>query len=146
MVIACLELSADAPDLSGRWQLDSSKSKFVDEKTLDLDIEQQGNQITINRTYQDEDGKQVSAHLACTFDGKQCEFDDHGHKAKLSVWYDGSTMVLLKTDGDKRESTVEWHIKLANSGNTLNVTREIMQPVDKTEQLVFTKSNSLAAR
>jgi hypothetical protein len=146
LFLACLHLNADPPDMSGHWQVDSAHSKFADEKTLALEIQQQGNQITLTRTYQDDNGKQASARFTCKADGKECDFDENGHKAKVSLWYNGPTLVVLKTNGEKHDSTVEWHMKLSKNGNTLTATREIMEPSDKSEKLVFAKSDSVASR
>ncbi len=144
--LACLRLSADPPNMSGHWQVDDSKSRFRDEKTLALDIQQQEGQITFTRTYTDEHGKQAFARFTCKADGKECEFDENSHKAKVSLWYDGPMLILLKTNGEKKDSIVEWHMKLSENGDTLTATREIMQPSDANEKLVFTRSNSVASR
>jgi hypothetical protein len=142
----CLQLSGQVPNVSGHWQVDAEKSKFGKEKTLVLDIQQQGNTIDFTRTYQDDGGKQVSARFTCTTSGSDCKFDDNGHHAKVSLWYNGPSLIVLKTDGDKHDSTVEWHLKVNGDGNTMTVNREIMEPSEEVEKLVFTKSASIASR
>lgn len=145
--LGCLALSADPPKMSGHWQVDDAKSKFRGEKTLALDIQQQEGQITFTRAYKDEHGRDALAKFTCKADGKECEFDENGHKAKVSLWYDGPMLVVLKTNGEKQDSTVEWHFKVSGTGgDTLTATREVMQPSDESEKLVFTKSNSVASR
>lgn len=143
---ATLCLAADAPDLNGHWQIDSNQSKNLSEHTLSLDLAQSGDQLTFSRTYQDHDGKEVIAKFSCQVGGSACEFMDNGHKAKISLWYNGPELVILKTDGDKRDSTVEWHLQSTDSGKTLRVNREIMEPNDQTEKLVFTRTETVANR
>jgi len=145
LLFAAVSLRADATNFSGHWQLQPDKSQRSDEQTVSLDIQQDGDKVTVNRVYRD-GGREVSARFNCTTDASQCTFDDGGHKATVSLWYDGADLVLLKTNGDKRDSTVEWHLHLGNDGKTLSVSREIMEPTDRTINLVFGKTESLAAR
>ena len=144
--IAGLCFAADAVDFTGHWQLDPANSKSVGEKTVSVDIVQSGNKVTFTRVFQNTDGKEVTGKFTCPIGGTDCEFVDSGHKAKVSLWFNGPELVLLKTDGDKHDSTVEWHLQLADGGKTLKVNREIMEPGDQTEKLVFTKTESVASR
>ena len=139
-------LTAGAVDFTGHWQLDSAKSKPGPERTVSVDLEQQGNNVTFVRSYQDHDGKQAVARFTCSIGSNSCDFDDNGHKAKVSLWYNGPELVILKTDGQKQDSTVEWHMKLSDDGKTLTINREIIEPSDQSESLVFKKSESVASR
>ncbi len=134
-------VAADAPNFTGHWQIDPTKSKLESERTLALDVIQNGQKVTFTRLYE-EDGKQVTSKMTCTVGGPNCVFMENGHKAKGSLWYDGPKLVVLKTDGDKHDSTVEWQLQLVDGGKTLNVNREVMEPSDHTEKLVFTKTES----
>jgi hypothetical protein len=136
-------VAADPPNFSGHWQIDAAESKSESERTLALDLIQNGQHVTFTRLYEDA-GKQVTSKLTCTVGGPDCEFVENGHKAKGSLWYDGPKLVILKTDGDKRDSTVEWQLQLVDGGKTLNVNREVMEPSDHIEKLVFTKTESSA--
>jgi hypothetical protein len=139
-------LMAGGADFTGHWQIDSSKSKPGPERTASVQIEQQGNNITFVRQYQDRDGKSVTARFTCAVGANSCDYDENGHKAKVSLWYNGPELVILKTDGDKHDSTVEWHMKLSDDGKTLNINREIIEPSEEKEALVFNKSESVASR
>lgn len=139
-------LMAGGVDFTGHWQLDASKSKPGAERTASVAIEQQGNNITFVRQYQDRDGKSATARFTCAVGANSCNYDENGHKAKVSLWYNGPELVILKTDGDKRDSTVEWHMKLGDDGKTLNINREIIEPSEEKEALVFNKSESVASR
>ncbi len=134
-------VAADAPNFTGHWQVDPTKSKSESERTLALDVIQDGQKVTFTRLYED-DGKQVTAKMTCTVGGPDCVFLENGHKAKGSLWYDGQKLVVLKTDGDKHDSTVEWQLQLVDGGKTLKVNREVMEPSDHVEKLVFVKTGS----
>ncbi len=146
LVSGGLCLAMDAVDFSGHWQLDAAKSKTGSERTVSIDLAEKGNQVTFTRVFDDHDGKQVTATFTCAVGSQDCDFVENGHKAKVSLWYNGPELVVLKTDGEKHDSTVEWHLKLSDGGKTLNVNREIMEPADQTEKLVFNKAESVASR
>ncbi len=145
-VAAAATLSAANADFTGHWQIDQSKSKPGPERTVSVEIEQQGNTVTFVRQYQDHDGKSATAHFKCAVGSNSCDFDDNGHKAKVSLWYNGPELVILKTDGEKHDDTVEWHMKLGDDGKTLNINREIIAPSEEKESLVFNKAESVASR
>jgi len=95
---------------------------------------------------QDHDGKSATARFTCSVGANSCDFDENGHKAKVSLWYNGPELVILKTDGEKHDNTVEWHMRLSDDGKTLNINREIIAPSDEKETLVFNKTDSVASR
>jgi hypothetical protein len=139
-------LSAAGSDFTGHWQIDQSKSKPGPERTASVEIEQQGDTVAFVRQYQDHDGKSATARFKCAVGSSTCDFDENGHKAKVSLWYNGPELVILKTDGEKHDSTVEWHMKLGDDGTTLNINREIVMPSEEKESLVFNKAESVASR
>lgn len=143
---AAATLSAASADFTGHWQIDQSKSKPGPERTVSVEIEQQGNTVTFVRQYQDHDGKSATARFKCAVGSNSCDFDENGHKAKVSLWYNGPELVILKTDGEKHDNTVEWHMKLGDDGKTLNINREIIAPSEEKESLVFNKAESVASR
>jgi hypothetical protein len=143
---AAATLSAAATDFTGHWQIDQSKSKPGPERTMSVEIQQQGDSITFVRQYQDRDGKSATARFTCKVGNNSCDFDENGHKAKVSLWFNGPELVILKTDGEKRDDTVEWHMKLGDDGKTLNINREIITPSEEKETLVFNKSETVASR
>lgn len=138
-----LASSATPPDFTGHWQIDAAKSKAGAEQTVSLDLKQQGDAITFTRVFEDEHRKQATSHFTCSLGQKKCDFDENGHKASVSLWYNGPELVVLKTNGDKHDSTVEWHLSLSTDGKTLSVNREVIEPTDTTEKLVFSKTESL---
>jgi hypothetical protein len=139
-------LFAAGTDFTGHWQIDEAKSKPGPERTMTVDVEQHGDTITFVRQYQDHDGKTATARFTCAVGSNSCDFDENGHKAKVSLWYNGPELVILKTDGEKQDNTVEWHMKLGDDGKTLNINREIIVPSEEKEVLVFNKSEAVASR
>ncbi|MFL6414860.1 MAG: hypothetical protein ACJ74Y_04220 [Bryobacteraceae bacterium] len=145
-LVTAAGLSAASTDFTGHWQIDQAKSKPGPEPTVSLDVQQQGNTVTFVRQYQDHDGKSATARFTCAVGSSTCDFDENGHKAKVSIWFNGPELVILKTDGEKHDDTVEWHMKLSENGKTLTINREIIAPNDDKESLVFNKSESVASR
>ena len=139
--------SADTPDFSGNWQIDTAQSRQPEDRNLSLEITQNGSGITFVRTYEEGGrGQDITSKFTCAPGGTSCNFDENGHKATVSLWYNGPELVILKTNGPKRDPTVEWHMKLDPSGNTLTVTRENMAPDGRSEKLVFHKTGAVASK
>ena len=130
------------PDLSGTWLLDAAKSQARDADAITYTIEDASGKINFSRVTQERDGKNVTSKFSCDTVGTQCEFDEGSHKAKVSLWYDGSALVILKTDGPKDDSVTQWRLELSPDGKTLKVTLTHLEPTDKTESLVFDKKSS----
>lgn len=136
---------ADTANLSGHWQLDPSRSSGGEE-THSLDVTEDGNTVSITRHYAGEHGSDTTETFKCTIGGQECKLvDGDGHKAQVSFWYDGSNLVMLKTNGDRHDSTVEWHFQQKDD-KTLQVSREVMEPSDRKENLVFNRVEVVATR
>ena len=86
-----------------------------------------------------------SVRFTCPVDGTQCKLDENGHQAKVSLWYDGSALVVLKTDGPKEDETTERKLELSPDGKTLTVHFTNLAGNDKPETLVFTKEAASSA-
>jgi hypothetical protein len=130
------------PNFSGTWQLDTAKSQSTGAQAITYTIEDSSGKINFSRVLQERDGKNVTSKFSCDTVGTQCEFDEGNHKAKVSLWYDGPALVILKTDGPKEDSVTQWHLQLAPDGKTLTVTFTHIQPSDKPETLIFEKKSS----
>jgi hypothetical protein len=138
--------SADTPDFSGKWQIDPTQSHQPEDHNIALDITQNANGITFVRKYEEGGrGREVTSQFTCAPGGTSCNFDENGHKATVSLWYNGPELVILKTNGPKQDPTVEWHLMLDASGKTLTVKRENMAPDGKNEKLVFHKTDAVAS-
>lgn len=127
------------PNYSGVWQLDSANSQSTAGESVTYNIQDSSGQITFTRIIHERDGKEFTSHFSCKTGGGQCDFDEAGRKAKVSLWYDGASLMVLKTDGPKEDSVTQWKLTLGAEGKTLNVNLEHLEPVDKSEKLVFDK-------
>jgi hypothetical protein len=133
--------SADSgnPNFTGAWQMDAAKSQVVDGRLVTLTIENVSNKLKMVRVVKDKDGKEVTSQFVCGTGGTECEYDEGGHKAKGSVWYNGPALIVLKTDGLKEDASDEWTMKLSPDTHTLTVALEHIDPTSKEETLVFSK-------
>jgi hypothetical protein len=136
-----LVVSADSgtPNLTGSWQMDPAKSQVEDGRLVSLTIENVSNKIKMVRVVRAKDGKEVTSQFVCGLGGKECEYDGGGYKAKVSLWYNGPALVVLKTDGPKEDASDEWTFKLSPDSHTLTVALEHIDPTSKDETLVFSK-------
>jgi hypothetical protein len=136
-------LAADnqSPNFTGAWQLDTAKSQTAHDRNITLDIQDTSNDITFVRHVQEKDGKEIVSRFSCTANGQSCDFDEGGHKAKVSVWHDGPSLYVLKTNGPREDSTTEWQLQLSPDGKTLNVQFTLMEPAEKAETHIFNKTS-----
>ncbi|HEX3683555.1 MAG TPA: hypothetical protein VHU83_13540 [Bryobacteraceae bacterium] len=137
--------AAAAPDFSGNWRLDPAKSQEANGAVITLAIENESGKLNYMRTVRERSGRQIVARFTCAADGSQCNFDENGHKAKVSLWYDGSALMILKTDGPKEDETTERKLELSPDGKTLTVHFTNLAGSDKPETLVFTKEAASSA-
>jgi hypothetical protein len=137
-------LSADSgnPNFTGNWQMDAAKSQVEDGRLVNLSIENVSNKIKMIRVVREKDGKEVTSQFVCGTGGTECEYDVGGHKAKVSLWYNGPALVVLKTEGPKEDASDEWTMKLSSDTHTLTVGLEHIDPTSKEETLVFSKQAS----
>lgn len=142
-----LTVASDQPNFSGTWKLDPAKSPGINGITITLHIKDEAGKISYERTVQQTNGKQTVAHFTCSTGGSNCDFDENGHKAKVSLWYNGPALMILKTSGPKEDATTERKLELTPDGNTLKVqfTNLDLDKSNKPETLVFTKQPSSAA-
>jgi hypothetical protein len=142
-----LTIASDQPNFSGTWKLDPARSPGVNAATIMLNIKDEAGKISYERTMKQTDGKQAVAHFTCSPGGSNCDFDENGHKAKVSLWYDGPALMILKTGGPKEDATTERKLELSTDGNTLKVQFTNLDPAksDKPETLVFMKQPSSTA-
>jgi hypothetical protein len=136
--------SADSttPNFTGAWQMDPAKSQVGDGRLVTLTIENVSDKIKMVRVVREKDGKEVTSQFVCGIGGTECEYDDAGQKAKVSLWYNGPALVVLKTNGSKEDTSYEWTMKLSSDTHTLTVGLEHIDPTGKEETLVFSKHAS----
>ncbi|MBV9762876.1 MAG: hypothetical protein JO340_20115 [Acidobacteriaceae bacterium] len=127
------------PNFSGTWQLDSAKSPAAEGRSITYTIQDASGKINFTRVIREKDGKEITSKFTCDTGGTQCEFDEDGRKAHVSLWYDGTALVILKTDGPKEDAVTQWKLELDPGGSTLKVDFQHIDPSEKTETLVFDK-------
>src|ERR1700757_753795 len=81
-MLACVTLSAQSPDMSGTWEMDTAKSHVADGRALLLVIQSAEKKIKVDATIRDKAGKETTDSFICAPDGKECEFNEGGHKSK----------------------------------------------------------------
>ncbi len=129
------------PNFSGTWELDPAKSQDANGQAITLTIQCSPGKIDFQRQVHEADGKDSTSKFVCATEGAECDFDENGHKAKVSLWYNGPALMILKTNGPKEDSTTQWKLELSPDGHTLNVHYEHLEPTDKAQDLVFTKKS-----
>jgi hypothetical protein len=137
-----LLLGADAgkPKLAGTWELDAAKSQLEHSPgTLELVVQDTSAKIQLTRTIHTADGKDLVAKFECAPGGPDCAFDEAGHKSKVSLWYQGAALVILKTDGPTDDEVTQWTLTLDN--HTLQIEVAHITPVGKTETMVLNRKS-----
>jgi hypothetical protein len=130
------------PKLSGTWQMDPAKSHVSDGRTVTLVIENVANKIKLNATIHSKDGHDTTTDFTCAPDGKECEFDEGGHKSKISMWFNGDSLNVAKTDGPPGDVVNEWKLEMSPDGKVLTLVVTHIEPNGPEETLVFDKKAS----
>jgi len=121
--IAVAEDSAERAKLTGAWQSQEGAVKAV------WILESQGDAIHITNSQ----GDKKIAEYACTL-GKECEVKEGGRKVKVTLYFNGSKLVMLETKG---EEVVKRRFGAAEQGDTLELEVIPVVPDGKTETLHF---------
>jgi hypothetical protein len=119
----------DRPSLNGKWQIDPARNNGATGTTLNIQIKDDDSLL-----YRLETQNGVTAEFECATDGTECAMTDGGHKAKVSLWYSGASLVMMETKG----STVVKR-KLTVTGSTLEMEIIPIVPQGNTGKLVFSK-------
>lgn len=130
---------AQTPNLSGTWQMDVAKSQVTDGRVVTLIIESSSGKLKLMRTEKSKSGPEVVSQFVCTVDGKECDYDEGGHKSKVMAWYVGPVLHVDKTNGPEGDVVDEWKFELAPGGKGLTVAIGHLEPSGKDETLVFDK-------
>jgi hypothetical protein len=104
-----------------------------------LTIQEKGDNIQFKEIRGQDQSNDVS-EFTCGTMGRDCPMEDHGEKAEVSVYYNGPTLVVLKTHGHRGNSVEKRRLTLAANGNSLVMEVIPIEPPGKAEKLVFTKA------
>lgn len=128
------------PNLSGKWKIDEARTEpGPASKDLVLVVERKGQDIRIEETRGPNPKEDVS-DFTCGTMGKECSMQDGGEQAKVSLYYSGPVLVVLKTQGRKSDAVEKRRISLSPEGDSLTVEITHIDPEGKAEKLVFSKS------
>jgi hypothetical protein len=139
VLVAAASLAATPPDFSGKWVLDGSRSQGTAGEAIQLTIQDTDGKIDYKRTLRERDGKESQMTFSCATMGTACDLDENGHKAKVSLWYDGSALMMAKTGGESHDATTERRFELSPDGKTLTVEFTNYSGSGKPEKLIFSK-------
>ena len=142
LFLAAAALLAQSPDMTGTWEMDTAKSQVTDGRTVTLLIANVEKKIKINSTIHDKAGQATTGELTCAPDGKECEFNEAGHKSKVSMWFSGPALNVAKTDGPAGDVVNEWKLEMSPEGKVLTLTVSHIDPNAPEETLVFNKKSS----
>ena len=138
-LLTAVAFAGSTPNFSGTWQLDTAKNPSAAGRMITYTIKDASGKIAFTLVAKGADGKDVTSQFTCDTAGTQCDFDEGGHKAHVTLWYNGPALVILKTDGPKEDAVTQWKLELDPGGNSLKVNCEHIDPMDKAETLVFAK-------
>lgn len=115
------------PDFSGDWIV-----KGTNGNDASLSIKQNANDETIHivgaPTASDKQTK-----FDCSIRGKECTGSFEGEPAKITVYYNGPTLVELAVRGHNGDKVTKTRRTLATDGNSLTVETTEISPPGKTE-------------
>ncbi len=135
---AALPAGSQGAPFMGTWELNASKSQLSDVRSTTLVIQPAGDKIKIAATTKKGDSV-VTAEFTCPTSGKECEFDEGGHKSKISLYFNGPVLVVFKSDGPDTDSASQWNMQVAPDGKVLTMAVSHILPAGKDETLVFDK-------
>jgi len=119
---------ADRAKITGTWQ-GEAKAVWV--------LESQGDTFHITNSQ----GDKKIVEMACTL-GKECEVKESGRKVKVTLYFNGPKLVVVKTRGDE---IVKLRFGAAETGETLELEVIPVAPEGKTETLHLKRMPSAAA-
>jgi hypothetical protein len=122
------------PNFSGKWQANAEKSQFHSGRACvaNLTIEQEGASIHVVRAMKADNGKDSVTEFTCKTDGKDCD----AKGVKVSLWYDGASLVEIDVAGDLVTKT---SMTLGENAKTISATVAYISPKAEADKLVLEK-------
>jgi hypothetical protein len=84
-------------------------------------------------------GNQKLAEFTCATDGRECATKESGHAAKMSLWYNGSKLVMLETKGS---DVVKRRFGIADAGGQMDVEMIPIMPTSRAETVHFKRTKT----
>jgi len=119
---------ADRARLSGSWQQNDTV----------WTIQDKGSTIHITRS----EGSKIVADFDCNANGQDCQGKDSGHKATVTLWFNGSALVQMETKGAE---VVKRRFAVAAQGDTLELQTIPLSPAGPTETVQLKRSATTAS-
>ena len=120
MFVAFAADDSDRAKLTGSWQ---------DNGTVWV-IEDKGATLHLTRS----EGSQKVAEFECNVAGRECEGKDSGHKATVSMWFNGAALVQMETKGSE---VVKRHFEITPQGDIMELQTVLITPAGPTEKVQF---------
>jgi hypothetical protein len=89
------------------------------------------------------EGSGTVADYKCNLDGHDCDVKIGGHKAAISMYYNGAILVQIETRGDQ---IVKRRFSMLPSGTTLKVETIPMVAHAQTEEMEFERGQPMAGK
>jgi len=102
---AYLLAAATPPDFSGNWVLDPSRSQNTNGETIQLTIQEPPGKMVYDRVLRKRNGKELHTKFTCASLSTPCDLEENGHRATVSLWFDGAALMMAKTGGEKQDAT-----------------------------------------
>ena len=122
---------ADRASMLGSWVQPGGNNRWI------IDSASDGLHIT------QIEGAGTVADYKCNLDGHDCDIKIGGHKAAISMYYNGAILVQIETKGDQ---IVKRRFSIEPSGNTLKVETIPMAAHAVTEAMEFERGQPLAQK
>lgn len=133
-------------NLSGTWQIDPAQSQVFDGAATKVVIDQHANEVKFQKWSRERDGQEMESSFSCTVGGPACDFVEGHHHSKVSLWFSGSSLVVLKTDGPRDRTTTERTFTLSPDGKTLTMQFSNVATGGDNRKLVFVQAGSGSAK
>jgi hypothetical protein len=133
--VYCVSASAaigSKPDLSGDWQLQGDSNRKI---KLVIAEDSGQEKVRIVETSADADRK---TEFDCSVKGKECQGTVEGEPAKITVYYNGPTLVELATRG-RGDKVTKTRRTLSPDGNSLTVEVVDIVPPGKKEKVTYSR-------
>jgi hypothetical protein len=122
---------ADRASLIGSWVQSSGNNAWIIDKAAD------GLHIT------QIEGTGTVADYQCNLTGNDCDVKVAGHKAAISMYFNGAILVQIETKGDQ---IVKRRFSIEPSGNTLKVETIPMGAHAQTEEMEFERGQPMTRK
>jgi hypothetical protein len=124
----------DRAKLNGTWEIENGTGK-----PITWVIEQKEDTAHFTNS----EGDQKAADFECSTRGKECKTTDSGKDAKISMWYNGASLIQMETRGS---DVTKRKFSVLPAGDKLSVEVIPIVPAGKSETIHFKRSETTTAQ